>query len=170
MRTKAILLVAMVAALSACHHETAAEKAARDARDVAAVKRVNASLPPVKAVAPEDILFPDITEHKLYGSGCNFVANGGGMAAQALALDKQAYIKLEGAIVTLAADEGSTKMPKGSWSHYDGKQYQLTLAKIGDAPNKVNGLVEMFPAHMEILDETGRAAYSADGTAQCKPM
>lgn len=120
--------------------------------------------------ALEPILFPDITGGKLYGSGCNFVPSDGGMGAYALALDKHAYVKLGGKIVTLDPDEGSAPMPKKGWSRYTGGGYTLTLARDEGAPDKQAGLVDMLKGSLSLADSAGQVVYKASGDIQCKPM
>lgn len=125
---------------------------------------------PAPLVTPEPILFPDITSGKLYGSGCNFVPSDGGMGAYALGLDKHAYIKIGGKIVTLDPDTASQRMPKDGWSRYTGGGYVLTLSRAGKSREKQAGVLDMFDGRMELTDNAGKALYTANGNVQCKPM
>lgn len=126
--------------------------------------------PPAPLVTPEPILFPDITNGKLYGSGCNFVPSDGGMGAYALGLDKHAYVKIGGKIVTLDPDTASARMPKDGWSRYTGEGYVLTLTRAGAGADKQAGVLDMFDGRMELTDQAGKALYAANGNMQCKPM
>lgn len=123
---------------------------------------------PAPLVTPEPILYPDIEGGKLYGSGCNFVPSDGGMGAYALGLDKHAYVKIGGKVVTLDPDTKSARLPKDGWSRYTGEGYVLTLSSKGGA--KRNGLVDLLDGRMELTDPAGKALYAADGNMQCKPM
>ena len=125
---------------------------------------------PKALVTPQPILFHDITEGKLYGSGCNFVPSDGGMGAYALGLDKHAYIKIGGKVVTLDPDTTSARLPKNGWSRYTGGGYALTLSRAGAAADKQSGVLDMFDGRMELADKAGKVLYSANGNIQCKPM
>ncbi|KAJ8137837.1 hypothetical protein OY671_008950, partial [Metschnikowia pulcherrima] len=63
-------------------NQTPAEKAAEDARAIAQVEAAQRNgQPPVKPIDPQPIMFFDIRDGKSTGTGCNFVADGGGMGA-----------------------------------------------------------------------------------------
>ena len=71
---------AVLVLLAACSSQTPAEKAAEDARAIAQVEAAQRNgQPPVKPIDPQPIMFFDIRDGKLTGTGCNFVADGGGM-------------------------------------------------------------------------------------------
>ncbi|MDE2562548.1 MAG: hypothetical protein KGL48_09925 [Sphingomonadales bacterium] len=125
---------------------------------------------PTPQVTPEAILFPDITDGKLYGSGCNFVPSDEGMGAYALALDKHAWIKLAGKIVTLDPDTTSAPMPKKGWSRYTGEGYTLTLGRAAGSADKQAGVVDMLKGSLTLADAKGQVVYKASGDIQCKPM
>jgi len=165
---KIVLMAALLA--GACSGEDAADKAAQDQRDIAAVNAVQNATPPAKPVAPQPILFFDITKNKLYGSGCNFVAVDGGMGAILLAQSDRAIIKLDEKLVILAADKGSTKLPQGAWSHYVGKEFALSLTRIDDGKAGKNGVVDLFDGQMVLTDPHGSVVFNAKGNVQCKPM
>ncbi len=126
--------------------------------------------PPANAVEPGRIDYFDITQNKLYGSGCNFVGEGGGMGAILLAQAKQAVLKLNKKIVQIAADKTSRPLKQGSWTRYTDPAYTLTLTPIEDGKGVVNGVVEMLSAQMTLTDAAGKVLFSAKGQAQCKPM
>lgn len=155
--------------LAACFGQ-GEDKAAQDARDIAAVKAAQNAKPPAKPITPQPIVYFDIVSNKFYGSGCNFVAVDGGMGAALLAQEERGIIKLYDKPVVLAADKGSTKLPQGAWSHYVGKEYALTLTKIEGGKATRNGLVDMFDAQLTITDPHDQVVYNSKGTAQCKPM
>ena len=141
-----------------------------DEEAIAQVKAAQDAKPPAKPIDPQPIGYFDIRDNKLIAAGCNFVADGGGMGATALAQGERAVIKLDGHIVALAADKGSARLPQEAWSRYSGKEYALTLTKIEDGKQIVNGAVEMFDAHLTITDPHDQVVYDSKGSAQCKPM
>ena len=126
--------------------------------------------PPANALEPGRIDYFDITNNKLYGSGCNFVGDGGGMGAILLAQAKQAVLKLDNKIVQIPADKASKPLKQGSWTRYTGLAYTLTLFPIEDAKGSVNGVVEMISAQMTLTDPKGKVLFTTKGQAQCKPM
>lgn len=127
-------------------------------------------LPPTNAIEPGTIDYFDITKNKLYGSGCNFVADGGGMGAILMALEADAVLKLNGKLIKIAADKASKPLKQGSWTRYKDPAYTLTLAPVDDGKGKVNGVVEILTAQMTLSDGAGKVLFTAKGQAQCKPM
>lgn len=144
------------------------EKAPTDAEAIAAVEAAQDGKPPVKPLDLQPIHYPDIKQHKLHGTGCAFVAEGGGLGAVLLAQDKRGVIKLNDEVVILAADAGSAKMPKGAWSRYTGKANALTLTAIG--PITPVGGADEFDGKVVITDAFERPVYQANGHAQCKTI
>ena len=126
--------------------------------------------PPGNAIELGIIDYFDITQNKLYGSGCNFVGEGGGMGAILLAQGKQAVLKLGNKIVQIPADKTSKPLKQGSWTRYTGPAYTLTLSPIKDGKGVVNGVVEMLSAQMTLSDPGGKVLFTTTGQAQCKPM
>ena len=141
-----------------------------DEQAIAQVEAAQNSKPPAKMIDPQPIGYFDIRDNKLIAAGCNFVADGGGMGATALAQGERAMIKLDGHIVVLAADKGSTKLPQEAWSHYSGKEFSLKLTRIEGGKHVVNGVVEMFDAQLTVTDPYDQVVYNSKGNAQCKPM
>ena len=161
MRTSCL---AALVILSACG-PTAEEQSAADARAVAEVRANQA--PPPEQLAPQPILYPDIEKNNLFGAGCNFVPEGGGIGAIALAQAEQGYMKRGGQMLTFAADKGSARQPLGSFRKYDGKLYGFTL-DLSDKAGEQDGIETVnFPAHLTVRDGKGQTVYEAEGTAQC---
>ena len=160
------LLPLMILALAACSDKPGQS----DQAAIAQVKAAQDARPPAKPIDPQPIGYFDIRDNKLIAAGCNFVADGGGMGATALAQGERAVIKLDGHIVVLAADKGSARLPQEAWSRYSGKQYALSLTRIEGGKSIVNGAVEMFDAHLTITDPHDQVVYDSKGSAQCKPM
>ena len=138
-----------------------------DEQAIAAVNAAQDAKPPVKPIAPQAILYPDIEQNKLHGTGCAFVAEGGGIGAVLLAQGDRAYIKLEGKIVALASDAGSAKMPLGSWSRYTGKDYALVVRANGTVP-AIDA--NRFDGGLTITDPFERPVYQARGNFQCRAI
>ncbi len=151
-------------ALSAC----SAEQEPTDAEAIAAVEKAQDGKPPVEPIAPQAILYPDISKNKLHGTGCAFVAESGGIGAVLLAQDTRGVLKINGEIQILAPDTGSAKLPKGSWSRYTGKEYALTLSATG--PVEPVGTSEHFDGKLVITDPFERPVYEAAGNVQCKAI
>ncbi len=160
------LLPLIILSLAACSEKPRQS----DAEAIAQVEAAQGAKPPAKSIDPQPIGYFDIRDNKLIAAGCNFVADGGGMGATALAQGERAAIKLDGHIVALAADKGSARLPQEAWSRYSGKEYALTLTRIEGGKHVVNGAVEMFDAHLTITDPHDQVVYDSKGSAQCKPM
>lgn len=150
--------------LAGCNQLSPEEKAAQDARDIAVVKAANDQPPPLVPVSPQPILFPDIRKASLYGPGCAFVAEGGGLGAIVMTQEKRAAIKLSDELVILASDPGSTKMPQGTWSHYVGKKRSLTLTRLDSGKNAD----AEWRGKLVITDAGDRVVFEAEGLVQCK--
>ncbi|MDT0507866.1 hypothetical protein [Novosphingobium sp. MMS21-SN21R] len=157
------LVAVLLSGLAACD-----EKEPTDQQAIAAVNAAQDSKPPVQPLEPQAILYPDITNGKLHGTGCAFVADGGGIGAVLLAQDKRGVIKVNGELVVLAPDTGSAKMPLGSWSRYTGKAFALTLT--ASAPITPLGTGKKFKGKLVITDAYERPVYEATGDAQCREI
>lgn len=130
----------------------------------------NSPAPPANTVTLGTIDYFDITKNKLYGGGCNFVGEGGGMGAILLAQAEQAVIKLDEKIVLIPADTTSTPLKQGSWTRYHDAAHTLELKPVAEGKSTVNGVVETLPARMTLADGQGAMQFAAIGQAQCKPM
>jgi hypothetical protein len=162
-RGRIVALFAMALSLGSC-----ADDAPTDAEAIAAVEAAQDGKPPVKPLALQPILYPDISQNKLHGTGCAFVAEGGGLGAVLLAQDKRGVIKYGDHIQVLAPDAGSAKMPKGSFSRYTGKENAVTLT--ADGPVKPVGTTEQFKGKMIVTDAFERPVFEASGDVQCKAI
>ncbi len=160
----AIPLLALL--LAACADEpTPQQKAAADAADVAEVE-ANQEAPP-EAMAPEAIAYPDIEKYGLFGAGCNFLPEGAGLGAVALAQPDKGYMKRDGEVLTFAADKGSAQNPLKSWTKYDGKDYSFTL-ELADDDGRQSGMETVdFDAELVVRDGKDRVVYQSEGMAQC---
>lgn len=126
--------------------------------------------PPASTIQPEPITYPDIKDNELYGAGCNFTPEGGGMSALVLAQEKEAILKLGGKIVRIPADKTSQILPETARTRYVGTNSILILAPLPDAKPVENGVVQSLATSLTIMDLQGRIQFFAKGQAQCKPM
>ncbi|MFN3470385.1 MAG: hypothetical protein ACK4Z7_11860 [Novosphingobium sp.] len=156
-----IILVSL--ALSAC-----SQSGPSDGEAIAAVKAAQDGKPSLERIEPQPILYPDITRHKLHGTGCAFVADGGGIGAVLLAQDTRGVIKLKGEVEVLAPDAGAAELPKGGRSRYTGKTHALSLTPTG--PVQAVGTEDRFKGRLVITDAFERPVYEATGDVQCKTI
>ena len=160
------LLIAPLALLAACDDgPTAAEQQAQDERDVAAVEA--AQTPPPLAINPQKILYSDIERANLFGAGCSFAPDGGGMGAIVLAKGEAGYMKLDGEIVRFAPDTGSVQLPLDAWSKYTGKENSFRLV-LDEGDGEQSGMETVaFGAELTVRDERDQVVYQKRGVAQC---
>jgi hypothetical protein len=121
-------------------------------------------------LALQPILYFDVTQNKLYGSGCNFVADGGGMGAVFLAMADRGLIKVDDHIVPLPAAADGAPLPQGARTHYAGPLYAATLVPVAGGKHKTLGVVSVFTGHLVVTDAKGQTVYEASGDTQCKPV
>ena len=149
-------------ALAACSAEPSEEERQ------AAVAEVEANQTPApEELALEPIGYPDIEQNDLYGAGCNFAPDGGGMGAVAIAMAEEGYLKRKGEILTFAADSGSRELPYLARSKYDGKAYSFSLA-IDEASEAPTGMeTSDYSGELTVEDQYGSVVYQATGIVQC---
>jgi len=121
-------------------------------------------------LALQPILYPDIAQNKLYGSGCNFVASDGGMGAVFMAQDVRGLMKIDGHIVEIPTATDAAVLPQSAHTHYSGPLYSATLVEVPGGKPKAMGVVSAFSAHFTVFDARRQPVYDATGDAQCKPM
>ncbi len=160
---RSALIILTLVGLAACK-----EKEPTDAEAIAAVNAAQDIKAPAQPLALQAIQTPDIMTNKLHGTGCAFVAEGGGIGAVLLAQDKRGIIKVGGTVIILAPDAGAASMPMGSWSRYTGKENALTLTASG--PITPLGTGQQFKGKLVITDEYERPVYEASGDVQCRTI
>jgi hypothetical protein len=136
---------------------------------LAACSRGAPPLPPLSAIQPQGLDYLAIKTGKLYGGGCNFVAEGGGLAALVLAQEKEAIFKIEGKIVRIPADKGSQSLPDSARTRYAGGAHIVILAPIPGGEPTENGVIQTLPVRLVITDPAGRTEFTTKGRVQCKP-
>ena len=148
--------------LAACSTEPSEEERQ------AAVAEVEANQAPApETLALEGIGYPDIEKNDLYGAGCSFAPDGGGLGAVAIALAEEGYLKRKGEILTFAADSGSRELPYLARSKYDGKAYSFSL-DIDEASEAPSGMeTSDYSGELTVEDQYGGVVYQATGIVQC---
>ncbi len=126
--------------------------------------------PPASTVQPEPIDYLVIKSNELYGAGCNFVSEGGGLSALVLAQEKEAILKLKGKIIRIPADKKSQILPETARTRYIGPENILILAPLPGAKPVEAGVVQSLATSLTIMDLQGRIQFFAKGQVQCKPM
>ena len=159
MRGLAALAVLFV--LTACGENlTPEEQALRDERDIAMVERANNSMPPLKEVTPEPLLYPDIERNDLLGAACNY-APGTSLGTRVIAREADAFMKVDGEVIRFAADPGARELPLRTRSLYTGREYSLRLQIAGGAE------AGDYTGQVTLRDSRGRVVYEGEGPAQC---
>ena len=155
-----IILLALT--LMACSNEPNEEERA------AAVAEVEANrVPPPEELQLEPIRYREIEKNELYGTGCSFAPDGGGMSAVALAMAETGHFLRGDKLITLAADKGSPELPYLARRKYDGAAYSMTL-DLDEAEGEQSGEeTSDYPATLTIRDASEQVVYRKSGIAQC---
>ncbi|MEE2794778.1 MAG: hypothetical protein VX512_08065 [Pseudomonadota bacterium] len=155
-----IILLALT--LVACSNEPNEQERA------AAVAEVEANrIPPPEELQLEPIRYREIEKNELYGTGCSFAPDGGGMSAVALAMAETGHFLRGDKLITLAADKGSPELPYLARRKYDGAAYSMTL-DLDEAEGEQSGEeTSDYPATLTIRDASEQVVYRKSGIAQC---
>ena len=157
-----IAIPTLLLALAACSSEP--DEAERQA-DVAEVEANQEA--PAEVLELQPILYPDIEKNDLYGAGCSFAPDGGGLGAVALGLADEGYLKRNGEIVRLAADKGSDELPYLARRKYDGTDYSFTLDLDRESGAPTGDETSDYSGTLTVRDGKDRVVYSSTGIAQC---
>lgn len=157
-----ISIVLLALTLTACSNEPNEEERA------AAVAEVEANrIPPPEELQLEPIRYREIEKNELYGTGCSFAPDGGGMSAVALAMAETGHFLRGDKLITLAADKGSPELPYLARRKYDGAAYSMTL-DLDEAEGEQSGEeTSDYPATLTIRDASEQVVYRKSGIAQC---
>lgn len=144
--------------LSGCGDKLApAEKARRDAADVAFVETAQKQRAPAKPIALQPLLAADRARLPEGENACGLVLREHATDDPVLVLGPVAgHVKLEGKLVVLAADTGSERIAPGFYRRYDGKVYAL---EVGAAAGRAGWMI--------VKDSPGRTVFSAAGEWTC---
>ena len=157
-----VSIVLLALTLMACSNEANEEERA------AAVAEVEANrIPPPEELQLEPIRYREIEKNELYGTGCSFAPDGGGMSAVALAMAETGHFLRGDKLITLAADKGSPELPYLARRKYDGAAYSMTL-DLDEAEGEQSGEeTSDYPATLTIRDASEQVVYRKSGIAQC---
>ncbi|QPC99944.1 hypothetical protein [Qipengyuania soli] len=148
--------------LGAC----SSEPSEADRQAAVAEVEANQEAPP-EMLDPRPIRYPDIEKYGLYGAGCNFAPDGGGLGAIALAMADEGYMKRGEEILRFAADKGSDELPYLARHKYDGKDYSFTLDLDRDSGAPTGDETSDYSGTLTVKDGKDRVVYRATGIAQC---
>jgi hypothetical protein len=165
----ALALLLLLLLLPGCDEPepTPEELAAKAERDVAMVEAANAAAPPLRSAAPEPISPADMEQHDMYGPACTY-APGTSLGARVIAREGDAFLKLEGEVMRLAADPGSRELPASSRSRYDGREFSLRLTVEGEGGLAGEGTeLSSYQGSIDLRDIWGRSVYTGSGLVQC---
>lgn len=147
-------LLALVLLASCADEPTPEEQRLIDDAAVAAVEQANARVPPVEEVRPQIITDADVAEAAIEGAHCTFMP-GTNSGPRLIARPRDAFIKLDGEVLRLAADAGSLELAGGTRTIYNGRAIEVRLAM-----HEGEGTVT-------ILDPYHREVYAGSGTVAC---
>ena len=160
---RGLAALAVLLALAACGENlTPEEQALRDERDIAMVERANNSMPPLKEVTPEPLLYPDIERNDLLGAACNY-APGTSLGTRVIAREADAFMKVDGEVLRFAADPGARELPLRTRSLYNGREYSLRLQIAGGGEQAEAD----YTGQVTLRDSHGRVVYEGEGPVQC---
>lgn len=159
------IALALPFALLACDNPSPAEE---EAARQQAVDEVNANQkPPPEELVLDPIRYPDIEKHDLFGAGCSFVPDGGGLGAVAIGMADKGYMIRKGELLVLAADMGSAELPYLARRKYDGREYSFTL-DLDEAGGEQSGYETTdYRGTLTVVDGEGNVLYRAQGLTQC---
>lgn len=170
---RAITILALLALAACTPDPSPAEKAAQDARDVAAVERASRMRPPPENLVPEPITPADMEARDLFGGRCAMMHPSGAHAV-AFGMRDDGYFKREGELVRLGADKGSPQQPFQSWVKYDGREYAMRLRILGEREGTESQSVAdgakgtgEYPGELVIRDRFDRPIFEMRGTIRC---
>lgn len=168
MRAGLLSGLVLLAALAGCDRQSAQERAASDARDVAMVEAAQQRKPPSVRLAPQPITFADLQEGNLFGAGCAFTPDSGAGGDPVLYTDDtRAVMKLDGAMVILASDNGSAELPYATREHYVGKTHDLRLTKAPGEGEPGSEESMKWTGAVTVRDQWQREVYAARGSLEC---
>lgn len=162
---RAIVALAVLLLAGCGDNLTPAEQALQDERDIAMVQRANNSMPPLKEITPEPILYPDIERNDLFGAVCSY-APGTSLGIRAIAREADAFVKIDGEIVRMAADPGARELPLRTRSLYNGREYSLRLQILGEGEQAEAETID-YTGQVTLRDAYGRVVYEGEGPVQC---
>lgn len=113
------------------------------------------------------ITFPDIERENLFGAGCSFAPEGGGLGALAIAQDGAGYLKIDGTVQRLDADVVSTQLPLGAREQYVGAEYSYQLMLEQDGGKQSGYESVNYPGRLTVRNNADQIVYDSEGVVQC---
>lgn len=158
-------IIAVSLFLAACNQQMPEEEEAVRQQAVAEVEANQK--PPPERLEPQPIRYPDIENYELYGAGCSFVPDRGGLGAIAIAMAKEGYMIRNGELLIFAADMGSAELPYLARRKYDGRKYSFTL-DLDEERGEASGMeTRDYRGSLTVRDGDDNVVYRADGLTQC---
>lgn len=154
----------LAVALAACG-PTPEEQAAADARAVAEVEATQEA--PAEPLVLDPIRYREIEKYDLFGAGCSFVPDGGGLGAVAIAMADEGYLIRKGELLRFAADKGSPELPYLARREYDGLEYSFTLDLDEESVQKSGMETSDYRGSLTVRDGNENVVYRASGLTQC---
>lgn len=159
MRAIAVCAVLLVAGCS--------DKMTEEEREAAVAEVEAAQEVPPEMLTLDPIRYPEIEKYDLYGAGCGFAPDGGGLGAVALAMAEEGYLIRNGELLRFAADTGSRELPYLAHSKYTGLEYSFTL-ELNEAGGQQSGMETTdYRGQLTVRDSGDRVVYQAKGITQC---
>lgn len=153
--------------LAACGNQLSeSERQAQDEALANRVREANDMAPPLAEVVPDPILYPDMEAQDLLGLQCAY-APGTSMGARVIARETDAWMKLDGEMIRLAADVGSRELPANTRSLYSGREYSLRLEVADQDEGEVDGSPGTYEGTVWLRDRWGRVIYQGSGVVNC---
>lgn len=123
--------------------------------------------PPVEQFEPNPIRYREIEKYDLFGAGCSFAPDGGGLGAVAITMSDEGYIIHNGDLLRFAADAGSRELPYLTRSQYTGLEYSFIL-DLDEAGGEQSGYeTSDYRGQLTVRDAGDRVVYEANGLVQC---
>lgn len=142
------------------------EQDRQDAADVAVVDAAQKAQPPLQPIVPQAITFADIEANDLFGAGC-YLLTGNDDAMVFLGDDVRGAMKLDGKIVTFAADAGSTRLPYSAYQRYTSTAYSAEFSVPEGEPQSTGLETSRWPGSVTIRDAFERPVYEGKGMLEC---
>ena len=162
---KAVLALALIAA--ACSPDPA-QQAREDAAAVAAVNAAQNRIPPLKALALEQLSPGDFARMDDKGASCAFYL-GTVPEAHALMVSRPSYgwIKVNSELMRLISDSGSSTGPLGTRSHYTGADLTARIEPGNAGRMASDEPRQIVSAQLIVRDRWDRVVFAAAGEQRC---
>lgn len=162
------MALALLAMAGGCDRKAPAEEAAENARAVEMVEAAQRRKPPPVPLRPEPITSADLQANGLSGAGCAFYPEGAAATDPVLHTDAtRAVLKVDGALIQLASDNGSGELPYATREHYVGKAFDLRLAKDPGEGVPAGEEAMRWAGSVTVRDSYQRPVYAVRGSLEC---